>query len=157
MPPIFVSTTAFEPQRVHAVAVYCSDGRYGDHIDEFLHRHLGLPNYDRLAIAGGPAWLTYRSSASLVQFGMLREQLDFLVSAHSLRRAVLIAHYGCAYYLHRHTGDAESILPIQVEDLREASAALQSWYPSLKTECYLARANAGQVYFETIPERLTSK
>src|SRR5207253_1617521 len=100
MQPIFSSTEPFEAERVHAVAIYCSDGRYGDHFDQFLHRHLCLPNYDRLAIAGGPAWLSYRSSASLIQYGMVREQLDFLVGAHGLRRAVLIAHYGCAYYLH---------------------------------------------------------
>jgi len=153
MPPLFVSSTPFEPQRVHALAVYCSDGRYGDHIDEFLHRCLELPNYDRLAIAGGPAWLTYRSSASLIQHGMLRDQLDFLVGAHALRRAILIAHYGCAYYLHRHMGDPDTVLPIQIQDLHDAAATLRSWHSSLRVESYLARAQDGRVVFETIPDR----
>jgi hypothetical protein len=153
MQPLFISGTAFEPERVHAVAVYCSDGRYGDHIDEFLHDCLDLPNYDRLAIAGGPAWLTYRSSASLIQHGMLREQLDFLVRAHVLRRAVLIAHYGCAYYLHRHGGDAEAVLPIQIQDLHDAAGALRNWHPALRVETYLARAQEGRVQFESIPDR----
>jgi hypothetical protein len=148
MPPLFVSSTPFEPERVHAVALYCSDGRYGDAIDEFLHCHLGLPNYDRLAIAGGPAWLTYRSSASLIQHGMVRDQLDFLVQAHGLRRAVLIAHYGCAYYLHRHMGDAEAAFAIQIQDLHEAAATLGNWYSELRVETYVARAGGGHVEFE---------
>jgi len=152
-PPVFTSTDPFEPERIHAVAVYCSDGRYGDHIDQFLHDHLQLPNYDRLAIAGGPAWLTYRSSASLIQYGMLREQLDFLVSAHALRRAVLIAHYGCAYYLHRHRADAESVLSTQIEDLRDAAITLSNWHPGLQVERYLARPIKGHVQFEEVSPR----
>jgi hypothetical protein len=152
-PSVFTTTIPFEPERVHAVAVYCSDGRYGDHIDAFLHDHLNLPNYDRLAIPGGPAWLTYRGSASLLQYGLLHEQLDFLVSAHGLCRAVLIAHYGCAYYLHRHAADAESVLPAQFEDLQEATLTLSNWHPSLQVERYLARAAGGCVRFEEVPPR----
>lgn len=153
METIFTSTQPFEPHRVHGIAIYCSDGRYGDHIDEFLHRHLGLPNYDRMAIAGGPAWLSYRSSASLVQFGLVRDQLDFLVKAHQLTRAVLIAHYGCAYYLNRHPGDADSILPVQIQDLRDVATTLRSWHSSLQVETYLARPEGDQVQFQIVPER----
>lgn len=153
MPTLFVSSVPFEPERVHAVALYCSDGRYGDAIDEFLHRHLALPNYDRLAIAGGSAWLTDRSSTSLLQQGIVRDQLDFLIRAHALRRAVLIAHYGCAYYLQRHMGDPDSVLPIQIQDLHAAAGTLRTWYPSLQVEVYLARAAGGRVQFETVPER----
>jgi hypothetical protein len=152
-PPLFVSSTPFETERVQAVAIYCSDGRYGDQIDEFLHRHLGLPNYDRVAIAGGPAWLSYRSSASLVQYGLVHDQLDFLVEAHRLRRAVLIAHYGCAYYLRRLAGDAESVLATQIQDLHDASETLKNWYRDLQIENYLARAMDGLVHFESIPPR----
>src|SRR5918999_957910 len=99
MQPIFASHEPFEPERIHAVAVYCSDGRYGNQVDEFLRQHLQLPNYDRLTVPGGPAWLCYQRSLSMVHHDIVREQLDFLVEAHGLRRAVLIAHYGCAYYL----------------------------------------------------------
>jgi hypothetical protein len=151
--PLFVSSGPFEPERVHAVAIYCSDGRYGDHIDQFLHLHLGLPNYDRLAIAGGPAWLTYRSSASLIQYGMVRDQLDFLVEAHVLRRAVLIAHYGCAYYLRRYARDPDSVLSTQIQDLHDAAETMRTWYRALQVEIYLARAADGRVQFEAIPAR----
>jgi hypothetical protein len=150
---LFTSGHAFEPERVHAVAIYCSDGRYGDHVDEFLHQHLGLPNYDRLAVPGGPAWLGLRSTASLTQYGLIREQLDFLVRFHVLKRAVLIAHFGCAYYLHRHTGDAESLVPIQVQDLREAAGAISNWFPTIRVELFLARADGEAVSFQGIPLR----
>jgi hypothetical protein len=147
MPPIFTSSVPFEPRRVHAVAIYCSDGRFGDQIDEFLHHHLGLPNYDRLAIAGGPAWLGFRSSASLSQCGLVRDQLDFLLQVHGLRRVILIAHHGCAYYLRRHVGDADSLLPTQLQDLRDAAATIRNWYTTLQVETYLARAADGEVSF----------
>jgi hypothetical protein len=150
--PLFTSTAPFEPERVHAVAIYCSDGRFGDAVDEFLHDHLGLPNYDRLAIAGGPAWLTYRSSVGLLQYGFVREQLDFMVQQHGLQQAVLIAHHGCAHYLRRSAGDAESALPIQIQDLRDAAAMLRGWHPSLRIETFLARVVDGRVQFEAAPD-----
>lgn len=150
-PPLYTSSAPFEPQRVHGVAIYCSDGRFGDAVDEFLHQRLGLPNYDRLAIAGGPAWLTYRSSAGLLQYGFVREQIDFMVHVHGLQRAVLIAHHGCAYYLRRLASDADSALTIQIQDLHEASEMLRNWHPSLQIETYLARVVNGRVQFETVP------
>ena len=152
MQRLFTTSTPFEPERVHAVAVYCSDGRYGDHNDEFLHEHLGLPNYDRVAVAGGPAWLSFRGHASLTQYGVIRDQLDFLVKAHKLNRVVLIAHYGCAYYLSKQPGDADSNVPIQLQDLRDAANTIRGWYPSLTVEIFLARAHEGRVSFEAVPD-----
>jgi Putative carbonic anhydrase len=153
MQPIFTSTMPFEAERIAAVAIYCSDGRYGDQFDEFMHRHLGLPRYDRLAIPGGAAWLGWRSSASLGHYGLLSDQLDFLVQVHDLRRAVLIAHYGCAYYLRRHPGDADSLLPTQIQDLRDAASTLRNRYTRLQVETYLARADGDQVSFVVVPDR----
>ena len=46
------------------------------------------------------------------------------MEAHRLRRAVLIAHYGCAYYLTRYGGDADNVLPTQLLDLRDAATTL---------------------------------
>src|ERR1700736_3295823 len=95
--PQYQSPLPFDPQRIQAAAVHCSDGRFGEHIDDLLHNVLGLPRYDRLAVPGGAACLaghfaTYREEDAL------SEQLRFLIAAHRLRRVVLIAHEGCAYY-----------------------------------------------------------
>ena len=153
MKTIFTSSRPFEAERVHAAAIYCSDGRYGDQVDEFLHRHLALPNYDRLTVPGGPAWLGFRSSASISQYGLVRDQLDFLVQVHALRRVILIAHYGCAYYARRHVGDADSLIPVQIQDLRDAASTLTSWYTTLTVETYLARAEGQVVLFQALPDR----
>jgi hypothetical protein len=141
----------FEPQRVHAAAIYCSDGRFGDHIDEFLHDYLGLPNYDRLSVPGGAAWASLRTGATPTQYSILRDELDFLVQAHELSRVVLIAHYGCAYYLRNLGGEPDSCVPHQQQDLREVAEVIRGWYPQMLVECFLARAGGDKVQFEPIP------
>src|SRR5216684_6371639 len=55
--PVFYCTESWHAERIGAGAIYCSDGRWGEAFDEFCHRHLQIPRYDRLAVAGGPAWL----------------------------------------------------------------------------------------------------
>src|SRR6516225_7323020 len=47
----------WHPERIGALALYCSDGRWGEAFDEFCHHHLMIPRYDRWAVPGGPAWL----------------------------------------------------------------------------------------------------
>jgi hypothetical protein len=37
---IYESPTPYEAARIHAAAIYCSDGRVGEQIDEFLHQRL---------------------------------------------------------------------------------------------------------------------
>src|SRR5437660_12573827 len=96
----FVSTERWHAERLGGLALYCSDGRWGESFDEFCHRHLHLPRYDRWAVPGGPAWLTPREGTSELSRAT-HEQLDFLVRAHELERIVLLTHYGCAYYAQR--------------------------------------------------------
>src|SRR6266545_4643899 len=95
---VYASATSFDDRRIGAAAVYCSDGRFGEQMDEFLHQGLGLPRYDRVAVPGGPACL----AGSLVTFQEARgveDALRFLIRVHDLSQVVLIAHQGCAYYL----------------------------------------------------------
>src|SRR5215468_7937817 len=92
------ATERWHPDRIGALALYCSDGRWGEAFDEFCHKHLQIPRYDRWAVAGGPACLV-PDGGGLYQAA--REQLDFLVTAHELERIVLITHYGCAHYAQR--------------------------------------------------------
>jgi hypothetical protein len=37
-----VHRTRWHAERIGALAVYCSDGRWGEAFDEFCHRHLQL-------------------------------------------------------------------------------------------------------------------
>ena len=52
---IFTSGERWQHERIGALALYCSDGRWGEAFDEFCHRRLLIPRYDRWAVPGGPA------------------------------------------------------------------------------------------------------
>src|SRR5882757_8682881 len=72
------ATERWHPERIGALALYCSDGRWGEAFDEFCHRHLQIPRYDRWAMPGGPAWLS-TSDESTAFYQAARVQLDFMV------------------------------------------------------------------------------
>src|SRR5437762_4356401 len=90
---VFTSTQRWHSDRIGALALYCSDGRWGEAFDEFCHKHLQIPRYDRWAVPGGPAWLTAQDENQHLSQAA-REQLDFLVRVHELEQIVLITHYG---------------------------------------------------------------
>ena len=147
----FHSTVRFETSRIHAVAMYCSDGRFGEQCDEFLQQGLGLPRYDRLAVPGGPACLaghfnTYRQEDGLI------EEIKFLVEVHELRRVVLIAHQGCAFYLSFLKVHEIDLLSRQCDDLVKAVAKVQSIDGRLKVEPYFALRSEDQVHFRALAQ-----
>ena len=117
-------------------------------MDEFLHEGLGLPRYDRMAIPGGGACLAGHM-ATFWQRTALERQLSFLIEEHQLRRVVLIAHDGCAFYKNRWMG-GRMIEEQQVADLKEAADCIQSWNPGIETERYFARKVDGRVAFEIL-------
>jgi hypothetical protein len=139
----------WHPERIGALALYCSDGRWGEAFDEFCHSHLQIPRYDRWAVPGGPAWLALPQDDSTL-LRATRAQLDFLVRAHELERIVLITHYGCAWYGHRLHRSPEDCLSAQTADIESAAAALQGWYPTMKIEAYLAMRQQEWVSFHQL-------
>ncbi len=94
---IYVSGLPYHTKRMHAAAVYCSDGRVCEQYDDFLQNGLHLPRYDRVALPGGPACLAGHSQARIEEAGLL-DELKFLVDAHGLEKVVLIQHEDCAFY-----------------------------------------------------------
>jgi len=147
--PSFISSERWNPERIGAVVLYCSDGRWGEAFDEFCHRCLLIPRYDRWAVPGGPVCLLPSNSGDGYCRGVW-EQLDFLVSAHQLRRIVLIAHYGCAYYTELHGTEPDECLPAQVEDLQAATNALRVWFPDLELQSYLAMRGGAGLSFHAV-------
>ncbi len=146
-PEVYESPTPYEQARIHAAAIYCSDGRVGEQIDEFLHRGLGLPRYDRLAVPGGPACL----SGSLVSFlegRGLEDALRFLIRVHDLRRVVLIAHEGCAYYRERLGIPDSSLLAEQGQDLQKARRAVRNVHEGIAVDTFFARMQGARIRFE---------
>jgi hypothetical protein len=147
--PCFTSTGLWDPERVGALVLYCSDGRWGEAFDEFCHRRLLIPRYDRWAVPGGPACLLPGDSGDGFCQGAW-EQLGFLVRAHEVRRAVLIAHYGCAYYAEVLGQGPDDCLPAQAEDLRTAAAALREWFRGISVEAYLAMRRGVRLSFHQV-------
>ena len=60
----------FEEARISTAAVYCSDGRLGDQVEDFLHVGLGLTRFDRVAVPGGPVCLAERAEGLEEQQGV---------------------------------------------------------------------------------------
>jgi len=144
------SPIRFESDRIGAAAIYCSDGRYGEQFDDFLHNRLGLPRYDRVAVPGGPAVLAGHFGAYRDEEAVL-EQMDFLIRSHDLNRMVLIAHEGCGFYLKK-----LSIRPLEVpahqrDDMTKAAKRLWSIRSSLTIDAYVAVRRDDLVLFEPIP------
>lgn len=143
---VYESPTPYEQARIHAAAVYCSDGRVGEQIDEFLHHGLGLPRYDRVAVPGGPACL----AGSLVTFQEARaveDALRFLIRVHDLERVVLIAHEGCAYYRERLGVPDSALLTEQRQDLEKAVRAVRKLGDGLEAVAFLARTSDKRICF----------
>ena len=148
--PVYQSPTPYVEARIHAAAVYCSDGRVGDQVDEFLHHGLGLPRYDRLACPGGPASLSGRFLAFWEGQGV-EQQLRFLLRAHGLRQVILIAHEACAYYQLRLGFRAADVEHEQRTDLERAARAVIGIDAALEVRAFLALRLESRIAFEAVP------
>ena len=148
-PSSFVSSLPYEAARIYAAAVYCSDGRIGDHVDDFLHNGLGLPRYDRVACPGGPVALSGRFQAFWDARGV-EEQLRFLAQVHDVKTVVLIAHANCAYYLKRLSIAAAAVEAAQREDLAKAAFTVNRVMPGATVRRYLATMTQAQIKFDAV-------
>jgi hypothetical protein len=143
----YLSPYPFDANRIRAAAVYCSDGRYGEHFDDLLQNALQLPRYDRLAVPGGAACLAGHFHAYREEEGVA-EQLRFLVQIHDVRRIVLIAHQDCAYY-----STWLKVPPLQVEskqreDLVKAIRHVRRLGGDIDVQAFFARRDGNRILFE---------
>src|SRR5438093_10113980 len=90
MPNDFLSTSLWTSDRPRVLVVACSDGRYQEPLDEFLAQ-LGILDYDRLYVPGGPGALA-SSSLSFFRGEQFRQDTAFLLDRHQVGRIVLIFH-----------------------------------------------------------------
>ena len=144
----YTSPTPFDAERIGAAAVYCSDGRYGDQMDEFLHHALGLPRYDRVAAPGGPACIAGHAVAIRDQ-GAMEKQLRFLITAHDLHRVVFIAHQDCGFYKHLKLW-GKTVEEQQRADMAKSAELVRAYGEGLAVEAYFARKVDGNVRFERV-------
>ncbi|MGE3107626.1 MAG: carbonic anhydrase [Phycisphaerales bacterium] len=146
---MYSSPVKYESKRIHAAAVYCSDGRVGEQFDDFLQSGLNLPRYDRVALPGGPACLAGHPQASLEEHGVV-DELKFLVDVHALKRIVLIAHQACAFYAARLELKEPRLELVQRADLVRAAAYVHRVTGLDDVQGYFARLVDGVVTFERV-------
>ena len=121
----YTSPVRYLDEKIDAAAVYCSDGRFGEHINDFLKTGLSLTRCDRVVLPGGPARLIGLGQSSIEKKTVLSE-LNFLVTAHELDRVVLIQHESCAFY-HYHTKlEGDPLRTRQSTDLVEAAKVVDA-------------------------------
>ena len=145
----YQSRVPYESQRIHAAAIYCSDGRVGEHFDDFVQNGLKLPRYDRIALPGGPACLAGYGAARPEEVSVL-DELRFLIEAHELTRVILIQHQDCAFYKVRLEVREQSIEQLQQADLARAAHTIRRTTGLEQIEGYLARFGEGAVVFERV-------
>jgi hypothetical protein len=143
------SLIPFDSNRIGAAAVYCSDGRFGEQVDDLLLNTLKLPRYDRLVVPGGAACLaghfaTYREEEGVA------EQLRFLLTVHEVRQVILIAHQDCAYYTQWLHVPALQLEARQREDLGKAVRHVKRFGSDLEVQAYFARRQGDRVSFERV-------
>jgi len=145
----YESNVPYDHARIHAAAIYCSDGRVGEHFDDFLQNGLKLPRYDRVALPGGPACLAEHPQVHLQAQGVV-DELKFLTEVHGLKRVVLIAHEGCAFYTTRLELKDRRLELLQRADLIRAAASVRRVTGIDAVEAYYARRDQGVMGFEGI-------
>jgi len=146
---MFESKTPYEPQRIHAAAIYCSDGRVGEHFDDFLQNGLNLPRYDRLALPGGPAALADHPETKMEHAAVV-DELRFLVDVHGLKRIVLIQHQNCAFYTSRLNLPGLRAEKQQLDDILSAADFVRKTTGVEYVEAYFARRFDAHIRFEPI-------
>jgi hypothetical protein len=145
----YCSSQRYDSARTHAAALYCSDGRLGEHFDDFLQNGLMLPRYDRLCLPGGPSCLAGYPQAHLEEQGVL-DELKFLVEVHKLKRVVLIQHQGCAFYASRLELKEPRMELVQRADLVRAAAFVHRVTGLDAIDAYFARFGGEHVVFEQV-------
>ena len=144
-----VTSALFDAKHPNTLAIYCSDGRFTDAIEEVV-RTLGHARFDTLTMPGGPGLLSLRS-ATFSDVDSVGRASSFLIRGHGITRAVLCAHEGCGYYRMRFPGDSPAATrERQIADLREAARALRVANPQIVTLAFMAVPDGGRVRFEPV-------
>jgi len=145
----YESKLPYHTRRMHAAAMYCSDGRVCAQYDDFLQNGLKLPRYDRVALPGGPACLAGYARARIEEAGVL-DELKFLADEHKLERIVLIQHEDCAFYTKLLEVREQSLEQLQKADLVRAAHMVRHVIGVERVEGYFARRVESGVAFEPV-------
>lgn len=139
----------FDKKHPKALAIYCSDGRFTDAVEELVHG-LGHARLDVLCMPGGPALLDL-GSASFSALEAMRNSASFLIRGHAIKHVTLIAHDGCGYYKERYRFETpEEIIKQQKDDLRIAAQWVAGSHPDVEIAMYFAKPEGSKIAFDEI-------
>ena len=139
----------FDAKHPHALAMYCSDGRFTEAVEGLL-RDLGHARLDTLTIPGGPALLDMTSSG-LSAVDVMREAATFLIRGHAITQVVLLGHEGCGYYKARFTYESpEAMRRRQLHDLSQAAHWVRGAHEGLAVATYFATPEGSHVRFDEV-------
>ena len=148
----FISKVLYEETHPTVLAIYCSDGRFTDGVED-LAQELGHDRIDTLTIPGGPALLN-RWVADYLESDVVTRAARFLIEGHHITEVLLLAHAGCGYYRARHGAlGPEFIAEQQLTDLRHAAEELRKAYPEMNVRLFFARPQGGRIHFEPVPAK----
>ena len=150
-PKPFVSSRPYDPSHPRALAIYCSDGRFTEAVEDLVHA-LGDARLDALTLPGGPALLN-RLTARFAELDTATRAMTFLVLRHAIDRVVLVAHEGCGYYRERYPLESPgAILARQRTDLGAAAAFVRAAHPAVRVDCFVASPAQGKVVFTGVAQ-----
>ena len=139
----------FEPSYPHALAVYCSDGRFGHAIEE-LFLHLGHARLNTLTIPGDAGLLNHRTSG-YGDCDTFTRAAEFLIRGHHLTFVVLLAHEHCGFYAANFPDLSHAeVAKRQRADLLLAKAELTTTHPRLAVSAYLAVPDGEHIRFDPV-------
>jgi hypothetical protein len=148
-PGVFRSRAGFRSEHPRALALYCSDGRFTEAVEELLHA-LGHDRLDTLTLPGGPGLLN-TWAAQITDLDAVRRASSFLIEGHALTDVVLLAHAGCGYYRARFANrSADELVARQLHDLRVAASDLRLRCPGVKIQGFFARPESTTVVFDAV-------
>lgn len=150
-PARFTSSAVFDASHPRALAVYCSDGRFTDAVEQLLH-HLGHGRLDTLTLPGGPGLLNFWAG-SMLEADHVDRAAKFLIRGHGIDHVVLLAHAGCGHYRARYAGrSAKEIEATQLDDLRMAAKSIRAARPGLDVKLFYASPEGERVRFDGVSE-----
>jgi hypothetical protein len=145
----FTARIAYQASHPSALALYCSDGRFTEAVEE-LFRSLGHDRLDTLTMPGGPGlfnvWIAGMGDSSAITGGA-----RFLIEAHAIRRVLLIAHEGCGFYRKHMSGRSpDQVRAQQEQDLHTAARSLEHTRAGLRIDAYYATVDGDRVRFALV-------
>jgi hypothetical protein len=145
-----VFRTPFTGEQPDALVVHCSDPRFQVHFQDFLRRHKGLDRYALFAIPGGAQSLTLAGYLPKFSWAGWR-WMKFLMGVTKPRRAILIAHEDCRWYLDGHLARPHrNVRDRQIQDLHAVKAEINERFSGIDVELYFARLEGDHVLFDAV-------